>query len=166
MKAWSRTQTLIALSSGESELAVVTKAAAEGLGLRSVLRDFGYSVSIEIHWGCDRRPGDLQEARVRASQALATADFWLQQRVKAKELRLYKFPGRDNPSDLLTKYKSQPEISRFRDMLRIRPRSGRPALAPSSCAHRHLSQLACEIFLKKIGFCGLAFLTARSVECA
>ena len=49
MKAWSRTQTLIALSSGESELAAVTKAAAEGLGLRSVLGDFRHIVSIEIH---------------------------------------------------------------------------------------------------------------------
>ena len=37
LKAWSRTQTLIALSSGESELAAVTKAAAEALGVQSVL---------------------------------------------------------------------------------------------------------------------------------
>ena len=33
LKAWSRTQTLIALSSGESEIAAVTKAAAEGFGV-------------------------------------------------------------------------------------------------------------------------------------
>ena len=49
LKAWSRTQTLIALSSGESELAAVIKAAAEALGLQSVLSDFGVSVSLEFH---------------------------------------------------------------------------------------------------------------------
>ena len=49
LKAWSRTQSLIALSSGESELAAVTKAAAEALGIKSVLSDFGTKVKIEIH---------------------------------------------------------------------------------------------------------------------
>ena len=39
LKAWSRTQALIALSSGESELAAVTKAAAEALGIQSVLSE-------------------------------------------------------------------------------------------------------------------------------
>ena len=39
--------------------------------------------------------------------------------------------GLDNPSDLMTKYKSKPEILRFLEMLRLRPRSGRSALAPA-----------------------------------
>ena len=49
LKAWSRTQTLIALSSGESELAAVTKAAAESFGIQSVLSDFGISIKFELH---------------------------------------------------------------------------------------------------------------------
>ena len=49
LKAWSRTQTLIALSSGESSLAAVTKAAAEGFGVQAVLSDFGFPVKIEVH---------------------------------------------------------------------------------------------------------------------
>ena len=49
LKAWSRTQTPIALSSSESESAAVTKAAAEALGIQSVLADFGDPVKLEIH---------------------------------------------------------------------------------------------------------------------
>ena len=33
---------------------------------------------------------------------LATADLWLQQRVKARELLLSKVPGKDNPADVFT----------------------------------------------------------------
>ena len=49
LKAWSRTQTLIALSSGEADLAAVTKVAAEAKGIQSVLADCGVPVKIEIH---------------------------------------------------------------------------------------------------------------------
>ena len=41
LKGWSRTQTLIALSSGESELYATLKAASEGLGILSIAKDLG-----------------------------------------------------------------------------------------------------------------------------
>ena len=131
IKAWSRTQTLIALSSGESELAAVTKAAAEGLGARSVLSDFGFPVSIEVHSDATAAIGICKRQGLGRVRHLATADLWLQQRVKARDLTLYKVPGRHNPSDLLTKHKSHPEIVRFLHMMGIRSRDGRPSLAPA-----------------------------------
>ena len=132
LKAWSRTQTLIALSSGESELAAVTKAAAEGFGVQSVLRDFGHHVSIEIHSDATAAIGICKRQGLGRVRHLATADLWLQQRVKAKELLLFKVPGKENPSDLMTKYKSLPEIVRFLQMLGVRPENGRSALAPAN----------------------------------
>ena len=50
LKGWSKTQALIALSSGESELYAALKASAETLGLVSILGDLGYNVSGEL-WG-------------------------------------------------------------------------------------------------------------------
>ena len=82
IKTWSRTQSLIALSSGESELVALGGKASLG--------------------------------RVRH---LATADLWIQQKVKARELKIYKLPGKDNPSDFMTKHKSEPEAQRFLKML-------------------------------------------------
>ena len=40
MKAWSKFWGVLALSSGESELAAVVRAATKGLGSQSILSDF------------------------------------------------------------------------------------------------------------------------------
>ena len=40
MKAWSKTMGILALSSGESELAAVVRAGTEGVGLKSILSNF------------------------------------------------------------------------------------------------------------------------------
>ena len=40
MKTWSKTMGILALSSGESELAAVVRAATEGMGLQSIPSDF------------------------------------------------------------------------------------------------------------------------------
>ena len=134
LKAWSRTQTLIALSSGESELAAATKAAAEALGIQSVLSDFGVSTRIEIHSDATAAIGICRRQGLGRVRHLATADLWVQQKVRARELKLFKLPGKENPSDLMTKYKTAPEASKFLSMLRIQRMVGRPRLAPSRIA--------------------------------
>ena len=40
VKTWSKTMGVLALSSGESELAAVVRAATEGMGLQSIVDDF------------------------------------------------------------------------------------------------------------------------------
>ena len=103
VKSWSRTQSLIALSSGESELAAVAMAAAEGLGMKSVLADFNHPVAIEIHSDATAAIGICKRQVLGRVRHLATADLWLQQRVTKRELLLFKVPGRDKPADVLTK---------------------------------------------------------------
>ncbi len=48
VKTWSSTQPVLALSSGEAELAAVVKGSTEALGLQSLLSDLGFSTKIEI----------------------------------------------------------------------------------------------------------------------
>ena len=134
LKSWSRTQTLIALSSGESELAAVTKAAAEGFGVQAVLQDFGFPVKIEVHSDATAAIGICKRQGLGRVRHLATADLWVQQRVRAKQIKLFKLPGRENPSDMMTKYKSSPELGKFLKMLGVAPMRGRPSLAPARVA--------------------------------
>ena len=54
VKGWSKTQSLIALSSGESELYASLKASAETLGLIAVLKDLGWHLQGEV-WGGGRQ---------------------------------------------------------------------------------------------------------------
>ena len=131
MKAWIRSQTLIALSSGESELAAATRAAAEALGIQSVLSDFGVSVKLELHSDAIAAIGICKRQGLGRVRHLATADLWVQHKVRSRDLKLFKLPGKENPSDLMTKHKTAPEASKFLSMLGIKRLDGRPISAPS-----------------------------------
>ena len=56
-KGWSKRQSLIALSSGESEFDASLKVAAEALGLLSMLKDLGWKLHEEVWGGCQRGTG-------------------------------------------------------------------------------------------------------------
>ena len=107
------------------------KTAAEALGIQSVLSDFGVSVKIEIHSDATAAIGICKRQGLGRVRHLATADLWVQQKVRARELKLFKLPGKENPSDLMTKHKTAPEASKFMSMLGIQSLDGRPALAPA-----------------------------------
>ena len=49
LKTWSGTQATIALSSAEAELIAAVRGAAEGLAVRSLVRDFGQDCGLRIH---------------------------------------------------------------------------------------------------------------------
>ena len=51
VKTWSTIQAVTALSSDESEFYALVKASAETLGLRSILREWGFSVEAGHMWG-------------------------------------------------------------------------------------------------------------------
>ena len=131
LKAWSRTQTLIALSSGESELAVVTKAAAEGFGVQAALADFNFPVKVEVHSDATAAIGICRRQGLGRVRHLATADLWVQQRVRLKQLKLFKLPGKENPADMMTKYLSSPLLVKFCKALGIISKEGRSTLAPA-----------------------------------
>ena len=116
---------------GEFKLAVVTKAAAEAMGIQSVLAGFGVPIKIEIHSDATAAIGICKRQGLGRVRHLATAELWVQQKVRSRELKLFNLHGKDNPSDLMTKQKTAPEACRFMSMLGIRRLDGRPALAPS-----------------------------------
>ena len=49
VKSWSKTQTLIATSSAESELYAAVKVTSESLGIMSLLQDLGYYPRCTVH---------------------------------------------------------------------------------------------------------------------
>ena len=49
IKTWSKTQALIAKSSGEAELYAVVRGATEALGMATLARDMGKKVEIQLH---------------------------------------------------------------------------------------------------------------------
>ena len=103
LKTWSKTAKVVCMSSAESELAAVTRGGAEGLGLQSLLRDFGREVRIRMCSDATAAIGMVKRQGLGAVRHLATADLWMQAKVKEKRIQIEKVPGKHNPADLLTK---------------------------------------------------------------
>ena len=62
---------------------------------------------------------------------LATADLWVQDRLRAGDFRLEKVAGADNPSDILTKHVERPLLLRHLKTLGLYSESGRADSAPT-----------------------------------
>ena len=61
---------------------------------------------------------------------LATADLWVQDRLRAKDFTLEKVSGHDNIADLLTKHLDRPTLLRHLDSMGLVQEECRSALAP------------------------------------
>ena len=61
---------------------------------------------------------------------LATADLWVQDRIKKKDFELLKVPGVDNPSDILTKHVDRILLEKHLQAINLRYETGRAASAP------------------------------------
>ena len=48
LKGWPKTQSLVALSSGESEFNGVVRGSGIGLGYRSILEDLGHEHNVDV----------------------------------------------------------------------------------------------------------------------
>ena len=104
VKAWSKTMGVLALNSGESLLAAVVKAAAEGVGLQSILSDYDVCDHVAIKSDPTAAIGMVQRLGLGKVRHLAVGDLWVQHPVRSGEIRVSKVSGLENPSDAQTKY--------------------------------------------------------------
>ena len=90
IKSWSKTQTLLALSSGESEFYAALKAAAEGLGLLSMMKDFGYLLKGEVYGDASAALGIIHRKGLGRTRHIDTGLLWIQQTAAEKRLQYFK----------------------------------------------------------------------------
>ena len=130
VKSWSKTQSTIALSSGEAELAAVVKGATEAFGLQAILEDFGIPVNLHLRSDATAAIGMVKREGLGKVRRLATADLWMQQKVRLGHIKFSKVLGKDNPSDMMTKGLEGPEINKHLQTIMAVKASGRHPLAP------------------------------------
>ena len=92
MKAWSKTMATLALSTGEAELGALTKGAAEGLGMQSLMGDLGITASIKIISDATAAIGIASRQGLGKLRHISVADLWVQQKVKRGVLAMEKIP--------------------------------------------------------------------------
>ena len=104
---------------------------AEGLGLLSVLADFGFTaMRLTLKSDATAAIGITQREGLGKVCHLATADVWVQQKLRRREFSIAKVPGSENPADLGTKGFERDAIQRFLRALGLARLDGRAAAAP------------------------------------
>ena len=96
LKGWSKTQILIALSSGESELYAPLKASAEALGMVSLFKDLGYEVKGEVWGDASAALGIINRKGLGKTRHIDTSFLWIQQTAADQRLKYMKVLGLSN----------------------------------------------------------------------
>ena len=103
VKAWSKTQSLVALSSAESEFYATVKAATESMGVLAMLEDFREKATVRMHVDASAALGVIQRQGIGKIRHLATSALWIQSQQLRKVLSFAKVLGTLNPEDVFTK---------------------------------------------------------------
>ena len=130
LKGWSKTQSLIALSSGESELYATLRAAAEALGTMAMMKDLGYQVSGEIWSDASAALGIIHRTGLGKTRHIDTGLLWIQQTAAEQRLKFQKVLGKNNPADLFTKYLDQATSENHTTTMKYKFTTGRAQEAP------------------------------------
>ena len=130
IKTWSKTQSLLALSSGESEFYAALKASAETFGVLSMMKDSGYEIKGEILGDASAALGIIHRKGLGRTRHIDTGLLWIQQTAAEKRLEYSKVLGTINPADLMTKYLTAEVIAAHSERLGGDFKKGRAEVAP------------------------------------
>ena len=130
IKHWSTTQSTVALSSAEAELTGICKGAAQGLGLQGLASDLGLKWSVTVATDAAAAIGICRRRGLGKIRHLATADLWVQDRIKKGDFALVKVSGADNPADILTKHVDRTILEKHLRKLSLQYEDGRADSAP------------------------------------
>ena len=130
----SSTQSVIALSSGESEFYAIVKAASVLLGFISMAKDFGITYTGTIFTDATVRKGIAERRGVGRVRHLDTQYLWVQQKLYQKAFKIKKIKGTENPADLQTTYVGQAEIEKNMAKMNFVHLSGHSKMAKQSTA--------------------------------
>ena len=130
VKQWSKTQTTLALSSGEAELHGINAGICQGLGMQSIARDLGITLKIRIHSDATAALGMCRRRGLGKVRHLDVADLWAQEKVRSGTVALCKFLGSENPADVLTKHVDQKTLTKMLSKMGMYALPGRASCAP------------------------------------
>ena len=130
LKSWSNTQSVISLSSGESEYYAVVKGASVCLGHASLLGELGVESRARIMTDSSAAMGMAGKSGLGKTRHVETAQLWVQQQVRDGKFQLIKVSGKENISDLLTKFVDRATLDWCTEQLGLFEEEGRPSSVP------------------------------------
>ena len=131
IKAWSRQQRTIALSSAEAETHGMVACSCELLGIQSRAKDLGITVGASVYADASAALGIIQRRGIGKLRHIQTQCLWLQEAHATNRLHFEKIDGSRNPSDLLTTHLSDILMDRHMKVIGALPEDGRASTAPT-----------------------------------
>ena len=110
VKAWSVTQAVIALSSGEAEYYGLVKGASVAIGLRSMHEEMGIKVRIRVSTDASAAKGIASRRGLGKVRHIEVHQLWVQDKVAAGELEIRKVDGQASIAAILTKHVAAEDI--------------------------------------------------------
>ena len=132
VKHWSKTQTTIALSSGEAELGGISSGMAQAIGLCSLATDMNWPLRPRVHSDATAAICISRRRGLGKIRHLHTSDLWVQDKVKSGLVELEKVLGTENPGDVFTKYLDRSLLEKALGKMQVEFREGRPESAPAT----------------------------------
>jgi hypothetical protein len=121
---------VVAKSSGESELYGIIRASSEGLGIVTLLKDFGVEgATVSIGIDATAAMGMAQRVGLNKVRHVEVDVLWIQEQQARKLLPLKKIPGPRNPSDLCTKNVPASLVEQYMQQISVKIVDGRAAVA-------------------------------------
>ena len=130
IRSYSKTQSVVAKSSGESELYGIIRESTEGLGIATLLSDFG-AMDMKVSIGIDATAamGMAQRVGLNKVRHVEVDVLWIQEQQARKLLPLKKIPGQRNPSDVCTKNVNANLLEQYMQQLSVDIVEGRAQVA-------------------------------------
>ena len=111
---WSRTQAVVALSSGEAELNASLKGACESIGVRELMREWGKECTLTILGDSSACQGTLAREGCGRQKHLEIRQLWLQTHIRSGSIVFRRIPRAINIADALTKHWAGEAIQHFK----------------------------------------------------
>ena len=103
LKAWSTTQSTIAMSSAEAEYYALVEGAARGLGLQSMTQQMLIPKKIVLLTDSSAAKSFSSQRGLSRMRHMEVKNLWLQEAVCRNRLKIERVNGKENPADLFTK---------------------------------------------------------------
>ena len=100
------------------------------MGLVSVAKDLGISWTLTLQTDSTAAIGICRRRGLGKIRHLATADLWVQDRIRAGDFSLKKVLGAENISGIITKFTDRATLCKHLKTVGLRQETGRAALAP------------------------------------
>ena len=118
------------MSSGEAELYAMLKGATMTIGFISLAADFGRNLQGKVHSDASAAIAIVNRSGVGKLRHIRVQYFWLQQRVRDKDIVVQKVAGTENPADLMTKHLSFDVMAKHVEKLNFNLNKDRAKTAP------------------------------------